>query len=54
MADYKLMYYALFKEVTIAIEHLQKAQQITEEIYIKSEKAQLSVFNADDAKDNKS
>ena len=37
MPDYKEMYFTLFREVTKAIEHLQKAQQIVEEMYIESE-----------------
>ena len=37
MPDYKEMYFTLFREVTKAIEHLQKAQQIAEEMYINSE-----------------
>ena len=37
MPDYKEMYFTLFREVTKAIEHLQKAQQVVEEMYIESE-----------------
>ena len=37
MPDYKEMYFTLFREVTKAIEHLQKAQQLAEEMYMESE-----------------
>ena len=44
MPDYKEMYFTLFREVTKAIEHLQKAQQIVEDMYIESEE-KLVLFN---------
>ena len=47
MPDYKEMYFTLFREVTKAIEHLQKAQQIAEEMYINSEE-NLVCFNGTD------
>ena len=47
MPDYKEMYFTLFREVTKAIEHLQKAQQIVEEMYINSEE-NLVCFNGTD------
>ena len=50
MPDYKEMYFALFREVTKAIEHLQKAQQITEEMYMSSEE-KLIHFDGTDAED---
>ena len=34
MEQYKKMYYALFNEVTKAIEELQKAQKKTESMYM--------------------
>ncbi|RPF47441.1 hypothetical protein EDD70_0226 [Hydrogenoanaerobacterium saccharovorans] len=36
MPDYEKMYTVLFNRVTDAIEQLQTAQQITEEIYVAS------------------
>lgn len=37
MPDYKEMYLVLFRETTKAIMALQKAQQVTEEMYIADE-----------------
>ena len=51
MPDYKEMYFVLFREVTKAIEHLQKAQQITEEMYMKSEDI-FVLFEENDKKEN--
>ena len=50
MPDYKEMYFTLFREVTKTIEHLQKAQQIVEDMYIESED-NLVVFTADNSSD---
>ena len=47
MPDYKEMYFTLFREVSKAIEHLQKAQQIVEEMYIDSED-NLIIFKSED------
>ena len=41
MPDYKSMYYTLFNQVTKTIEDLQKIQQMTEEMFIESEDAEL-------------
>ena len=37
MADYKLMYLTLFRTQIKAIELLQEAQQVTEDIYVETE-----------------
>ena len=50
MPDYKEMYFTLFREVTKAIEHLQKAQQIVEEMYMESED-NLVLFKAENTDD---
>ncbi len=48
MADYKTMYYLLFKEVTEVIEKLQKVQQKTEELYLAAEDVPIVVFKDPD------
>ena len=48
MPNYKEMYFTLFREVTKAIEHLQKAQQIVEEMYMESED-NLVLFTKDNS-----
>ena len=48
MPNYKEMYFTLFREVTKAIEHLQKAQQIVEEMYMESED-NLTLFEKDNS-----
>ena len=50
MPDYKEMYFTLFREVTKAIEHLQKAQQIVEEMYIDGEEKMVMFGDANDEK----
>ena len=50
MPDYKEMYFTLFREVTKAIEHLQKAQQLAEEMYIEDED-NLIVFKDKDSEE---
>lgn len=37
MTDYRAMYYALFHATTDAIEKLQQAQQLAEEIYLRDD-----------------
>lgn len=44
MPDYKSMYYTLFNQVTKTIEDLQKIQQMTEEMFIESEDAELVIY----------
>ncbi|MEG2678275.1 MAG: hypothetical protein RR933_09145 [Oscillospiraceae bacterium] len=44
MADYKKMYTRLFNEVTDIVERLQRAQQITEDMYIAAKQEELVVF----------
>ena len=44
MPDWKEMYLTLFREMSIAIEVLQKAQQATEEAYINTTERPLVLF----------
>lgn len=47
MADYKKMYYILFREITKTINTLQMAQQQAEEIYLEENIADsLAIFNS--------
>jgi len=45
MPDYKTMYLQLFNKITDAINILQKAQQESEALYIKSSNTQLIMLN---------
>ena len=47
MPDYKKMYYALFNQISKTIEDLQAIQQLTEEMFIDNENADLVVFSKD-------
>ena len=44
MPDFKAMYVELFQSQTKAISILQKAQQTTEDMYIESEPAGITLF----------
>jgi len=44
MANYKQMYIKLFQSQTKAIQLLQEAQQVTEDMYIESEPVATSLF----------
>ena len=48
MPDYKTMYYTLFNQISKTIEDLQAIQQLTEEMFISDENADLIVFSKDD------
>jgi len=50
MPDYKSMYYALFNQVSKTIEDLQKIQQLTEEMFIENEDAELVVYKESENK----
>lgn len=52
MADYQAMYKELFRATTKVIDLLQKAQQVTEEIYISEEDATLTVFGSNTDEDS--
>lgn len=49
MADYKQMYFSLFNKITDIIDELQEIQQMTEEMYIDDDSAELSVVSTTDA-----
>lgn len=53
MPDYKEMYAKLFRAQTKAITILQEAQQLTEEIYIQSEPADIRLITDVAEADNK-
>lgn len=53
MPDYKEMYLNLFRAQTRAITILQEAQQLTEEIYIQSEPADIRLITDIAEADNK-
>ena len=48
MPDYKKMYYTLFNQISKTIEDLQAIQQLTEEMFINDENADLVAFSKDD------
>lgn len=50
MPDYEKMYKTLFNAMTDAIEVLQKAQQETEEQYIKAEPPKIHILPLDTEK----
>lgn len=51
MPDYMKMYFHLFNQVTSAIAALQKAQQVTEELYLASKDSSIHLY--DKAEENK-
>lgn len=52
MVDYKEMYHNLFMAVTNAVAILQEAQQITEDIYVRTDddRKKLQLINDDQEK----
>lgn len=52
MADYREMYRLLFQAATRAIDILQKAQQETEELFIRSDPPDLSLMERGDEKES--
>lgn len=52
MPDYKEMYFTLFRETRKAISILQKAQQLTEEMYIAGSRESNPAATGPDETDN--